>query len=1000
MTKKILMCFVAIFAVCVTHSFAESANEILKEHGQKKGLCAIVGLPKNGSDSIIEIVKKTNLTVYFQSDSEQDIIDLCKVAEEKKLLGTRLFINRSKSNRINLTDNLADILFVSENNKSISKEESLRVINPNGTVFINDEKLVKDFPKGIDDWTHPYNKPDNNPVSNDEVALAPYQTQFIAEPKSCPFPTVTVAAGGKIFRAYGHQGMHSNHAELVNKILCINAFNGIILWERALQEGFMIQRNTICATRNSLYLADNKSCKIINSDSGKIQDEIMIPKDLNIGQVWKWMALENNILYALIGDNEVTVSSVKKGVGKWIKNRGGFSMSSQEAGYKRLKNLKTAPGFGQTLLAIDVSTKNILWSHSEADYIDGRSVCMNENNILFYIPNKKLGCLDIKTGKVKWNTSDATLLSAVGANGKKEYKVSYGGKMVNARGFWAETPYVKLKNNILFFSGFQREILVAVSVLNGDVLWKTNYPCRHIMLLDDGVYVRDAKSIIWGNIRKLDYQTGKEISQIECRVWGCAPITANKDSLFWQVGNKATMRFDITKQSHQLISPMRPPCIDGVLTSGGYIYWGPWMCSCNMSLLGHICLAPKTKQNNLKQSIVEKTEKLLTNDNIKDNPNDWSTLRGNNKRNSISFGTLPEAIEELWSYNVESNTRITAPVVSNGRVFIGDHAGVVYSINSTDGSVIWKNYTGGAIYTAPTVWKGRVFIGSADGWVYVFDATNGNRLWRTRVAPTTDNIFVYGKLSSRWPIAGGVVIENGIAYTAAGIAHYDGTYVWAFDPITGKNIWINDLSGTESAGISLQGDLSLNNGILNFNGGNIFNSAQYDIITGKCLNNKPAPGDKKVSGVRNGSLFHPYFLRHGQHLNLSHVFNNEKELNFSVSIRRDGRSALTLSKANLNSKSKKQTKIDKTSIIWSRDSVKYQYNAYIITKDVILVAAWLPGEKEKTSKMIAINMKDGTTLWEKQLSSVIVNSGFALDDKNRIFTSLQNGVIKCFDKQK
>ncbi len=45
----------------------------------------------------------------------------------------------------------------------------------------------------------------------------------------------------------------------------------------------------------------------------------------------------------------------------------------------------------------------------------------------------------------------------------------------------------------------------------------------------------------------------------------------------------------------QHIAPMRPPCQDGVLVSNGHLYWGPWMCGCQLSLYGNIGLAPRAE---------------------------------------------------------------------------------------------------------------------------------------------------------------------------------------------------------------------------------------------------------------------------------------------------------------------------------------------------------------------------------------------------------------------
>jgi len=86
----------------------------------------------------------------------------------------------------------------------------------------------------------------------------------------------------------------------------------------------------------------------------------------------------------------------------------------------------------------------------------------------------------------------------------------------------------------------------------------------------------------------------------------------------------------------------------------------------------------------------------------------------------------------------------------------------------------------------PTIWKGRALVGSGDGWVYAFEAQTGRLLWRFRAAPAERKIPVYGSLLSTWPVASGVLVEDGIAYVAAGIVNYDGTYVYALDAATGR----------------------------------------------------------------------------------------------------------------------------------------------------------------------------------------------------------------------
>ena len=51
----------------------------------------------------------------------------------------------------------------------------------------------------------------------------------------CPMPEVSVAAGGRVFRAFGHIAHKANQNALLNTLLCINGYNGTILWQRPLQ---------------------------------------------------------------------------------------------------------------------------------------------------------------------------------------------------------------------------------------------------------------------------------------------------------------------------------------------------------------------------------------------------------------------------------------------------------------------------------------------------------------------------------------------------------------------------------------------------------------------------------------------------------------------------------------------------------------------------------------------------------------------------------------------
>src|SRR5262249_2070778 len=104
--------------------------------------------------------------------------------------------------------------------------------------------------------------------------------------------------------------------------------------------------------------------------------------------------------------------------------------------------------------------------------------------------------------------------------------------------------------------------------------------------------------------------------------------------------------------------------------------------------------------------------------------------------------------------------------------------------------------------------------------------------------PVERTIPVYGTLSSTWPVGGGVVVDDGVVYAAAGISNFDGTHVYALDALTGKIRWQNHKSGHDGSdlpgnSVSVQGPLLLHNKAIYLAGGNRPTVAAYALTDGK-----------------------------------------------------------------------------------------------------------------------------------------------------------------------
>ncbi|MCA9137501.1 MAG: hypothetical protein KDB00_12100, partial [Planctomycetales bacterium] len=293
----------------------------LKRLDLAKGIVAVVGMTAEEAEQVIEACRAGELIFYCQTPDEDLASDVRRKAHSAGLLGQRLFIETASNQMIHLGDNVADrIVVLAKGASSPPHSEVLRALRPRGIAFVGQESITKPVPEGGDDWSHPYHGPDNNPNSDDKLVSGSLRTQFIGYPKFSPMPEQTVIAGGRIYKAMGHIAHKANQNEMLNTLLCINAYNGTILWRRPLSPGFMLHRNTMVATDDALYMGDHESCKIIDGETGQIWDEIRVDGAISDGPVWKWMAMRHGILFALVGNPEAkleTQRAIRRGLGHW-----------------------------------------------------------------------------------------------------------------------------------------------------------------------------------------------------------------------------------------------------------------------------------------------------------------------------------------------------------------------------------------------------------------------------------------------------------------------------------------------------------------------------------------------------------------------------------------------------------------------------------------------------------------------------------------------------------
>ncbi|NLS91832.1 MAG: PQQ-binding-like beta-propeller repeat protein [Planctomycetaceae bacterium] len=955
----------------------------------RRGICVVLEkVADSQGDLVGQLARDTEWVFLFQASSKEAIEDAYQFAYERKLLGSRVFIEPGSADSIHLGSNLADLVFVPADAPETPTEEILRVLRPGGVAHLDQRAVTKPIPEGVDSWSHPYHSPDNNPQSADRLARAPYLTQFLGCPMFSPMPEVTVAAGGRIFRACGHIAHKKNQNEQLNTLFGINAYNGSILWTRPLAEGFMIHRNTMIATPEVLYLADNQSCKLIDTKTGETLDEIVINHPDADGPVWKWMALVDGTLYVLAGGKEAPIHTQRSetpGMGHWPWGMWeGHDYADPETSF----------GFGRTLLAVNPKSKEVLWTHREEQPLDSRAVCMIDGRIYAYCPEKSLVCVSAWDGKPVWRNSDADLLEAIGPNGKAQHYIT---------GYATQT-YMKAGPKHLVFAGPQRARLVVASTEDGRLLWTKDRGNLQIVLRDDGFYAAGAQDTDSGFKFSYDGEILAKFTQRRA----CTRATGALDSIFFRA-NGGTVRVETASNSAKHIAPMRPPCQDGVIISDGHLFWGPWMCGCQLSAYGHVGLGPAGDFDfhpGLTPARLAAEASDLTKVEPLPGAADWPAYQGDSSRSMSTKTEIADAVEQKWMFQLPDSAFPTAPITAGGLVFFADRNGVVHAVKSESGEPVWKSFTAGPVYFPPAYWNNRLYVGSADGRVYALEAATGKTLWTFQAAPANQRIPVYGKLISRWPVAGGVVVEDGTVYAAAGMAHYDGIHVYAMDGITGEVKWYNDTSGTISevtdSGVSLQGELFLKDGELRFLGGGAYEFARYDMKTGKCLNE---PRDEPNSSFH--TAFYAYYPEYGKYVSLDYALPGGRDLVYDASYEGSQHSELSLMEPLPEGTPKPYIVASRWGFQRQRRGAPERkrawvipagprYNAFIVGPDKLLAAGHTGDDDQTTSALAAVSVETGKIVWMQQLPAAVVKNGLALDSAGRVFVTLVDGRVVCY----
>ncbi|MCD6303482.1 MAG: PQQ-binding-like beta-propeller repeat protein, partial [Planctomycetes bacterium] len=578
------ICIALAAGVAAAGTVEDKAAAILQASGVKGGLVVHIGCGDGRLTAALHANDR-----YLVEGLDADAAKVRQARERflaAKLAGkvsARTFDGR----HLPYVENLVNLV-VCEGPTNVGKDEILRVLAPLGVAMMDGRKIVKPWPKDIDEWTHFLHGPDNNAVAEDLRAAEPRSFQWVATPRWCrsheqlASMSAAVTAAGRIFYIVDEAPLATIRFLGDWKLVARDAFNGTLLWEKPIgpwidhlrhfRSGPVHLPRRLVAVGQTVYVTPGitKGVVALDAATGRLlrryegtdrAEEIIV---------------DGGVLYVVVGTSEV----VRRGGGLF--DRG-----------------EPKPTSYRFIAAIRADTGRTLWkkdfSKNKQEYLLPLSLTVRGPHV-YYESTKYVACLDAATGKVLWQTphqtprrrmsfsgptvvaTDKVLLCADRNVGRTEKDAPAAGVVEWGVHGWNEP-------------GFQRKTpctLRAYSTADGRELWSV--PCQEGYNSPVDVFV--VGRTVWVGLKRKGYDllTGAAKGQINLS----APRVGMPHHRCYR--DKATTRFIFGGHSGIEVyslaklrwlsnnSWIRGTCQYGIMPANGLLYAPPDACACFLTV--------------------------------------------------------------------------------------------------------------------------------------------------------------------------------------------------------------------------------------------------------------------------------------------------------------------------------------------------------------------------------------------------------------------------------
>lgn len=668
-------------------------------------------------------------------------------------------------------DNLVNRLEVRGNFNRIDEAELQRVLVPGGRMVRMSadgptNEWVKPTSADADEWTHQWHDADGGLTTDDRTIGIPSGLQWIHGPLFAMAGRKSstqslVSAGGRNFYVTQNVADNIDRADKRQHLVARDAYNGLQLWQRSWEGPFVVGNGEtnprLLASSDVLWIGTHKGVLEIDAATGEAIRQIVLAdsptKILHDGD-------------GLLIQTDRSLVCERDGQRHW-------TFSDQQI-------------YGTAIT-------------------EGTALCLVVHRTSSGQIQNELVQIDMATGAENWRTDT---------------------------GPWAKTRRLQINFAAGDVVGLQSHGHMHVfSLTDGSHLWSRTTDAVPGKTYVDERYVGHfyRHGLIWILLQNspresagqnewaaFDPQTGEQVRSL--RTVGRWPPTATPAKMGCQlliasdryimIPRQATFVDFQTGQKHGF-KFVRGGCGLGFVPANGLVYSHPHACGCfSEAVRGFVAThsRPAPKQSSNDEYFVRGPAYGTATLPPHDGPPVWPMYRSSASRGGTINASIPQTLTTRWSATVVTASEavdsaewtlrvgnpISAPVISRKRVIVADVQGHrVTCFHRESGSLLWDHFTTGRVDSPPTVYGGLCLFGAHDGTVTCLNATTGEVVWKRSIAPSPERMVAFGQLESPWPVAGSVLIQNGLAFVAAGRAPDadGGIHVSALQPETGAVAW-------------------------------------------------------------------------------------------------------------------------------------------------------------------------------------------------------------------